>query len=655
MLTGRASEGGDRRDVRSRTAVRWVWACVALAACVRFFRLGCPPALTDEAFTYWRICGTFGDLLRALRPDGFVPLHYESAWLLTRAFGLDIWVLRLPGAIAGAAFPWAAYVLARSLWDRRAGVIAAVLAASSAWFAFFSRDAKMYMPAWCWMTAGVAFSLTYARSGRRRDLLLGVLFGVAAAGTHAVTLLVLAMTPALVAVLARRRRLRRAGAALAGTLVIVAGPALYYTTFSRWATEAGGLAGVRDDGSPAEHDNGLAWVGRWQSGRTPGNVLLSCASSYLLAYEWPSSPPTGARGPAEPWGEREAYVAARGFTIGVAAATAVGALVMFARRRGRAVNGRHVLLVTALVIAPLYGFYLRSFRALAPPWDLLPGGVPSTTGVLLALSLALVWQARRGRRPRSLAAPLTWVFLTAALLVAEWAAARLAYAVAPRASDGTIAWNNLWMPRYSAVVAPFLLATVAAALSRLPGRRLRMCVVAALAAINLFAIGLRVTTTTERRLDLQARDAVATIDPSHRTLLATDIALAGQPWYPMLPSPYYQFVRAADLPMRPSTFRQGDTWPFLPAPPVAGLIRQFRVVPVWMATARANATAAGTIILWRNISPTTPPLDWPGWQLTERQVFDSRHVWTWAYLGRAERCVYVRRAPAPPVTGKSPG
>lgn len=49
----------------------------------RFYRLTYPALWNDEALVYWRVCGTYGQMLKPLgAADAFPPLHYSLYWAL---------------------------------------------------------------------------------------------------------------------------------------------------------------------------------------------------------------------------------------------------------------------------------------------------------------------------------------------------------------------------------------------------------------------------------------------------------------------------------------------------------------------------------------------------------------------------------------------
>src|SRR5689334_9465104 len=49
-------------------------ALTGLGAGLRFFRIDHPTIWIDEAFTYWRVSGSYADLINILREGGFTPL-----------------------------------------------------------------------------------------------------------------------------------------------------------------------------------------------------------------------------------------------------------------------------------------------------------------------------------------------------------------------------------------------------------------------------------------------------------------------------------------------------------------------------------------------------------------------------------------------------
>ena len=130
----------------------WMLAITALAAVLRFVRLGhSPPGLNqDEAINAWNswcLLKTGHDLTGAAWPVFYTHPVGDNrttlfAWLLLpfqALFGLSVASTRLPAAFFGTlAVPLLAFTAAR-WWGRRAGVIAAILIAVDPWHLFVSR------------------------------------------------------------------------------------------------------------------------------------------------------------------------------------------------------------------------------------------------------------------------------------------------------------------------------------------------------------------------------------------------------------------------------------------------------------------------------------------------------------------------------------
>ena len=72
------------------------------------------------------------------------PLSYVYEWLGVKAFGTSEFALRLPSALVGIALVPVVYVAGRDLAGRRAGLIAALLAACNPFLVWHSQDARSY-------------------------------------------------------------------------------------------------------------------------------------------------------------------------------------------------------------------------------------------------------------------------------------------------------------------------------------------------------------------------------------------------------------------------------------------------------------------------------------------------------------------------------
>ena len=197
-----------------RHPVLWLAAVTALAAVLRFYRLGSDLWLDEIATVIdyrdaplWSVFTTFKSLNNH-------PLNSLLAKASVAVFGQQEWAIRLPAALFGIAGVPAVYGLARVAVKQREAIFAAFLLAVSYHHVFFSQNGRGYTGMLFWSTLGTTFFLRAITRGRVSDFFLytaamflaaaTVLPGVLIAGGHA-----LAFAGAAAA---RRRRGTRSGA-----------------------------------------------------------------------------------------------------------------------------------------------------------------------------------------------------------------------------------------------------------------------------------------------------------------------------------------------------------------------------------------------------------------------------------------------------------
>ena len=195
-----------------RAALLWLLLITAVGGVLRFSSLDAPPVWGDEAMTFSRTIGSYGELLGVLREDGFTPYHYELTWWLRQGCPLpwptgnlvwaDLWspggkdapwhdwqvplpevtawqtvgggvpltpfYLRLVPAICGTLMVPAVYFLAAQMARRKVALVAALFACCSAWLLNYSRDAKMYQQSWLFVTLHLGCFLWWLRLRRQR-------------------------------------------------------------------------------------------------------------------------------------------------------------------------------------------------------------------------------------------------------------------------------------------------------------------------------------------------------------------------------------------------------------------------------------------------------------------------------------------------------
>jgi mannosyltransferase len=120
-------------------------ATLGLAALLRLAGLGSRSLWLDEGAEYDAIHGSLGHLFeRVVDRESTPPLSYLYEWLCTKAIGTSEFALRLPFALVGIALVGVIYLAAQALAGRRAGLIAALLAACNPMLVWHAQDARSY-------------------------------------------------------------------------------------------------------------------------------------------------------------------------------------------------------------------------------------------------------------------------------------------------------------------------------------------------------------------------------------------------------------------------------------------------------------------------------------------------------------------------------
>ena len=135
-----AATGGRRREASTLAGLAIL---VAASALLRLEGQGFP-LWSDEGISIGIASHPVAEIPSVLRHDGSPPLYYVMLHRWMRWWGSSAPALRsLSLLVALAAVPLA-YGVARSLFGRRAGWVAAVLAATSTYLTLYSREARMY-------------------------------------------------------------------------------------------------------------------------------------------------------------------------------------------------------------------------------------------------------------------------------------------------------------------------------------------------------------------------------------------------------------------------------------------------------------------------------------------------------------------------------
>ncbi len=100
---------------------------------------------SDEAISVDEAHMGFGAMIHYLRTEDIhPPLYFSVLWVDVRLFGYGELAVRVPSIAAGTLIVPIAYLAGRACVDRRAGYIAAVLAAVAPLMVWYSQEARMY-------------------------------------------------------------------------------------------------------------------------------------------------------------------------------------------------------------------------------------------------------------------------------------------------------------------------------------------------------------------------------------------------------------------------------------------------------------------------------------------------------------------------------
>ncbi len=635
------------------------WAVLALTlfgGILRFLRLDHPTFWIDEAFTYWRVSGTYGELVDILRQGGFTPLHYQANWLLGRATSLSPFHMRLIPAVAGTLMIPAMYFLARQVTGRGAALLTAAFTACSAYLLSYSRDAKMYMDCWLFVALHFASLMWWLRTRRPVAWLAWVAAGLAMAGIHGTSMILFIAEP-LILLTARNVRWQTTLAFVAGLALIGAGPGGYYGMFNQWAAQ------IEEKGWSG--GSGLSWVDFANAGRGDDalEMLRYPATAFLLNWEWPRP-------------QDEANIDPRVLYHAKNVAFALGVLLVLGmfpwrtRLRARVVflNDAHpapgeapepwwrgTLWIAAMIVLPLFLFHLVSAARVVSPaewWEpvrLALFGTPPRA-ILTGVALAAAFSCAGVTLGERVAKTTQLLLIGAALFLICFGLGKL---VSFRNTD------SVWVPRYLGMVWPALAVAACVLICRLPGWPLRSLAIALLLGANLANYAAKLVYHSQPPLDRVAADVVAgqAADGATRTFLSTaEGRLLLSPGI-LAPEGRYYLSQAAGVRLRPRDFLVDNfdfrTEPFVKA---IGFAPEVGTGPETVKEKLTAAPGVARLVLWdqftgpRPAPPTPPDADpvlaalGPGWRrihATDHPVYTTFNF-AWVYSHTYRRREYVR-------------
>ena len=125
----------------------------------------------DEATSIQQAEMPLSHMLEILRTsDVHPPLHHLVLWVTVRLLGTGELAVRLPSLIAATALVPLLFVVARELYDRRAGYAAAALGAVAPFAVWYAQEARMYALFMVFALLALWLQVRILRDGgRRRD------------------------------------------------------------------------------------------------------------------------------------------------------------------------------------------------------------------------------------------------------------------------------------------------------------------------------------------------------------------------------------------------------------------------------------------------------------------------------------------------------
>jgi uncharacterized membrane protein len=291
----------------------------------------------DEAISISGAQAPFGEMLRQLQTtDVQPPLHSALLWVTIRVAGSSELAIRSPSIIAGTVVVPMLFLLGRELYDRRTGIVAALVGAVFPIAIWYSQEGRMYS---LYMLFGIVALYGQVRALRDGRARWWVLYAVASAALlwtqYLSVLFVAAQQIVFVTALRRARRrgdpIRRPLAAWFGSLLLVAvllAPLVPYLVHqvAAYADRGAGFGSV-----PAQAGNALT--------RQPGVSVYSIIANLLWAIGGYHA-------------DRTMELLAALWPLGM-----VGALALLGRR-----VARETQLLVLLVVVPVGALFLVGTR-----------------------------------------------------------------------------------------------------------------------------------------------------------------------------------------------------------------------------------------------------------------------------------------------------
>jgi uncharacterized membrane protein len=158
---------------------------IAVAAAIRIITIDTQSFWADEALTAYEAHQPFGAMINTVAHiETTPPLYFVLVWAWAHVFGTSEAALRSISTIAGIALVPIAYLAARDLVSRWAGVVAAAFVTVNPFLIWYSQEARAYMLLAALTGASFVWFVRAREDPSRRNLTWWTIFSALALMTH---------------------------------------------------------------------------------------------------------------------------------------------------------------------------------------------------------------------------------------------------------------------------------------------------------------------------------------------------------------------------------------------------------------------------------------------------------------------------------------
>jgi hypothetical protein len=160
------------------------WIVFVIAIVFYSINIGLSDLWSDETYTKSMLIGNLSDLYAKFKNDLHPPIYYLGLRLFTGIFGLSTVSLRIFSVVGVLATLLLGYFAGQRIFGKQGALYLCLMLVSVPMVAVYSHQARMYSWAAFSITGVFIYSCLFLRTGTTRDLILLLVFTVAAMYTH---------------------------------------------------------------------------------------------------------------------------------------------------------------------------------------------------------------------------------------------------------------------------------------------------------------------------------------------------------------------------------------------------------------------------------------------------------------------------------------